>query len=165
MPIQQNHYANESYDYSGINPGGGPLRPPTPVQPPVTAPVQPPAGALPTVPPGNVPPTTPVPPPEPQLAPLNNYQNQSLQSNYQAPAFQGSNTFSPTPVTAPIIPGANYQGMNGTAPTINAPSYNTSPVSGGQITAPNYQPGNYNAPHVGSQNYAGGGASAQSVGA
>ena len=81
----------------------------------MTAPITPPAGALPAVPPGTVPPTTPVqqnlgPTDTAPLAPLNLYQNQTLHYSYQAPVFQGQNTF---------------QAGNYSAPQINAPDYNS----------------------------------------
>lgn len=120
------------YDGSGIIPQRPPAVPPTAVPP-----VVPPAGPQPSIPSGNVPPTTPVPAPnlgptdQNPLAPLNNYQNQTLQSSYQAPAFQGSNTFQPSQITAPLIPPMNYQAGSGSAP---------------QINTPNYQAGNYQAP-------------------
>lgn len=148
------------YDGSGINPGGmfggnpggsfgggSPTSQPPPIRVNPSQPMTPPAGPIlgppggpfdpnpsgPTSPTTTPVPTTPVEPPP--LAPLNNYQPQQKQGNYQPPAFQGSNTFNPTNITAPSVGGVDYQ------------------------------PGSYNAPQIAGANYQGGNASAQGVGA
>lgn len=145
------------YDGSGINPGGAiaPMRmmadspgggtgggsmpapapaPAPPVSaPPITTPAGPSAPVQAAAP--NLGPTAQNP-----LAPLNNYQAQQTQGRFQAPTFQGSNT---------------YQQGSYTAPQINAPSvqgYNAQSATAPQISAPNYQAGNTQAGQVGAQN-------------
>ena len=74
------------------------------------------------------------------LAPLNNYQAQQTQGRFQAPAWQGSNT---------------YQAGSYSAPQVNAPQlqqYQAQGASAPQISAPNYQAGNTSAQQVGAQN-------------
>jgi len=107
-PTDPNIPGGGGYDGGGINPG-------TPTTPP---PITPPAGPMPTIPPGNVPPPTPVPPPSMgattanPLAPLNNYQAQQGQSTYQAPGFQGSNSYQAGSYSAPQVAMPQMQGYN-----------------------------------------------------
>ena len=150
---------SQSYDSSGINPGGGmvnsmrmmPDAPdfgggggaPLPSQPPATTPpVTPPPVTTPAGP------STPVAAPPPDLsptaanplAPLNSYQAQQATGSYQAPAFQGSSSYQAGSYQAPQIDAPQAQGYQ--AQSYNAP----------QAQAPNYQAGNASAQQVGSQN-------------
>lgn len=115
---------SQSYDSSGINPGGGvnamrmmPDLPdldrgggiggggaPSPSQPPATTPpVTPPPVTTPAGP------STPVAAPPPDLsptaanplAPLNNYQAQQATGSYQAPTFQGGSSYQAGSYQAP----------------------------------------------------------------
>ena len=74
------------------------------------------------------------------LAPLNNYQPQSYQSNFQAQNY-----------TAPQLQQPNYNAQTAQAPQIGV-NYASQSLSAPQINPGSYQSGSTGAPTVGAQN-------------
>lgn len=121
------------YDGSGINPGGGAIKPPpvsaTPAVP--TTPVQPPQMQQPAAqPPQNFNATEANP-----LAALSTYQMQPKQGSYTAPAFQGQAQFEPGNYGAAAVPAANYTAGNTQAQQVSA-----TPASAGQFDVQAFRP-------------------------
>lgn len=147
MVTALNPFTENGYDSSGINPRPRPNIPQTTVP---STPVTQPSGPMPTVPPGGVPSTPVQAPPQDfsptaqnPLAPLNNYQAQQQQGNYQAPSFQGQANYQAQSYQAPQVGAANYNAQSATAPTVASPNYQSGNTQAGQVGAQNASAGQF----------------------